>query len=357
MTLAPIQVLRGFAALLVVVHHAQFEGVVLAGRTSRSFEPSTLLPWAAGVDIFFVISGFIIVHAAAPLYGRRDGRRRFLAHRVARLVPLYWLTTALYLAVLLAAPALLASNAALEPGYVLASFLFWPALSPDGQPQPLYSLGWTLNFEMFFYALFAVALPWGRRIAFAWVAASLSLLVTLRLSVPGLPQPLAFWGAPIVLEFALGAALGLARAEGLRLAALPRLCLAAAGIAWLMSVAGEPDLAMRPLAYGLPGLLLVAAAGLGPPRRGPEPLPLRWGVGLGDASYALYLAHPFVLRAAREILLRTGAGAWIGPWAGIALMIGLAVAAAILVHHGIERRLTAHARRLLDRRPAEPRPA
>lgn len=357
MKLVSIQVLRAFAALLVVVHHAQFEGAVLAGRTGQGFEPSRLLPWAAGVDVFFVISGFIIVHAARPLYGRAHGRARFLAHRIARLVPLYWLATALYLAVILGAPALLGAAPPLAPGYVAASFLFWPALSPEGQPQPLYSLGWTLNFEMLFYLLFAVGLGWGRRAAFAFVVACLCMLVVARLMLSDPPMPLAFWGAPIVLEFALGAAVGLARAEGLRLSVLPRLCLAAAGLA-LLFVAEEPTLLTRPLAYGIPSLLLVAAASLGNPN--PVPASSRLvtrAVALGDASYALYLVHPFVLRIAREGLSRAGLFPLLGPWTAIVLMIGLAVVGALLVHRYVERPLTRRARVLLDPRPGDVRPA
>lgn len=355
--LVSIQVLRAFAALLVVTHHAQFEGTVLAGRTGRGFEPSELLPWAAGVDVFFVISGFIIVHAARPLYGRAGGRKRFLAHRIARLVPLYWLATTLYLAVLLGGPSLLGAAPPLAPGYLAASFLFWPALSADGQAQPLYSLGWTLNFEMLFYVLFAVGMGWGRRAAFAFVVACLCLLVVARLMLSDPPMPLAFWGAPIVLEFALGAAVGLARAEGFRLSILPRLCLAAAGLA-LLSVAQEPTLLTRPLAYGIPSLLLVAAAGLGHPN--PAPTSSRvvtWGVVLGDASYALYLAHPFLLRLTREAMLRTGLASALGPWPSIVLMIGLAVAGALLIHRYVERPLTRRARAFLDPEPDDIRPA
>ena len=84
-----VQGLRALAALMVVVHHAQNEAMILAGRTGTDFVPRHGLPWPAGVDIFFVISGFIIVHAAAPLYGRPGARGRFVAHRIARLVPLY----------------------------------------------------------------------------------------------------------------------------------------------------------------------------------------------------------------------------------------------------------------------------
>ncbi|GJE45530.1 acyltransferase family protein [Methylobacterium soli] len=367
MKLILVQILRAAAALLVATHHAQNEAGLLAARTGQAFVPSTLLPWAAGVDVFFVISGFIIVHAAAPLYGQPGARTYFLAHRVARVVPLYWLVTALYLGLALAAPGMLGAGSAdlLEPFYVAASFLFWPALRPDGTPQPLYTLGWTLNCEMFFYALFALGLGWRRRGAVAWILAALGLLALVNALAPDLALPLAFWTNPIILEFALGAALGLARGEGVRLAGPVRLGLALTGVAGLAladPLLGEATGFLRPLAYGVPASLLVAAAALGRPRAAgrtmqaarDEPAgarvsaPLRWAAAVGDASYALYLTHPFVLRGVREALLRLGLGPVLGPWGSLALMLALTVPAALLVHRLVERPLTAWARARLD---------
>lgn len=353
MRLGAIQMLRAVAALMVVVHHAEAEALIVAARQGGDFRPSGLLPWQAGVDVFFVISGFIIVHAARPLYGMPGGWRRFLAHRIARLVPLYWLASALYLAIALTVPVLLSDGAGgfVEPGFVVASFLLWPVLDPDGRAQPLYSLGWTLQFEMAFYLLFAAALAVGssRRGVFALVAGSLGLLAALHVVVSDLPMPLAFWSAPVGLEFALGAAIGLARAEGLRLSALPRLSLALAGLS-LLAVAPEPDALTRPLVFGLPAMLLVAAAGLGAPDgHGEGGLAQRFLIGLGDASYALYLVHPFVLRGARGVI--TGTALPVPAWASVAVMIALAVLAALLVHRFVERPLVRRARALLDPKP------
>ena len=269
-------------------------------------------------------------------------------------MPLYWLASAVYLGIVLAVPGLLSNGGRVpaEPGFVAASFLFWPVLDPEGRAQPLYSLGWTLQCEMAFYGLFALALAFGlsRRGVFAVVAGSLSLLAALHVLVTDLPMPLAFWSAPIGLEFALGAAIGLARAEGLRLSLVPRLALVLAGLS-LLAVAPEPDALARPLVFGLPAMLLVAAAGLGTPDIDDEGgWARRFLVGLGDASYALYLVHPFVLRGARGMLIETALP--VPPWASVALMIALAVAAAFLVHRLIERPLVRRARALLDPKPA-----
>ncbi len=345
MRLDGIQVLRAAAALMVVLHHLRHELAALglgAGALAH-------LPWWAGVDVFFAISGFIIVHATGPAYDAPGGRRRFLAHRVARVVPLYWMVTLAYLCVALALPRSLgdAGAAAGDPAYLAASLLFWPAARPDGSLQPLYGLGWTLNYEMLFYVLFALCLGRGRRATVAWTGAALVGLVLFgRLAAPE-AAPLRFWSNPIGLEFLFGAAIGLMREAGFRLALTARLALAAAGIGGL-ALLGDGEVAglARPLLVGLPAACLVAALALGEPRPAPA-----W-VGplsrLGDASYALYLVHPFCLRALREVLARAGLAAPLGAWGVGALMLALAVAAALLTHRLVERPATRALRARLD---------
>ena len=156
-----VQVLRAAAALSVAMLHAQHDAATLAERTGQVFAPIAAFPWEAGVDVFFVISGFIMVHASTRLFGAEGGARAFLARRIARIVPIYWAVTTLYLAVALAVPDLL-NRELLGWPLVVASYLFIPMARPDGLVQPLYGLGWTLNYEMFFYALFAVAVRWPR---------------------------------------------------------------------------------------------------------------------------------------------------------------------------------------------------
>ena len=87
----------------------------MAAKLGLSFEPLEALPWAAGVDAFFVVSGFIMVHASRKLFGMPGGRAVFLARRIARIVPLYWAVTTVYLALGLIAPGLLNSEI-LRPG-------------------------------------------------------------------------------------------------------------------------------------------------------------------------------------------------------------------------------------------------
>ena len=100
--------------------------------------------------MFFVISGFVMVHASEPLFGRADGPRLFWLRRLIRIAPLYWAVTSLYLVLTLLLPDMATSH--YSPGLIAASYLFFPFPREDGTMQPVVGLGWTLNYEMFFYS-------------------------------------------------------------------------------------------------------------------------------------------------------------------------------------------------------------
>jgi peptidoglycan/LPS O-acetylase OafA/YrhL len=339
-----IQALRAIAAFMVAVHHVQYDAVALAQRSGAVFQPSTVLPWMAGVDIFFVVSGFIMVHASAGLFGRPGGARTFLERRIARIVPLYWAATTLFLLIGLALPAVLNSGV---PSFaqIAASYLFWPSASTVGLVQPVYSLGWTLNYEMLFYVLFAAGLLLPARLTLAAVAAALAILVGAEALAGPLPLPFGFWGQPIVLEFAAGMGLALLWRGGLRLGHTARAAVAAAGVATLLFGPHlAPGGAWSNLAvHGSAAVLLVLAAASGAARSEPS-LPVRALSAVGDASYALYLVHPFVIRGLREVFVHAGLGS---PGLFIGLALAGAVLAALAVHHGFERPATAWLRRRL----------
>jgi peptidoglycan/LPS O-acetylase OafA/YrhL len=141
-------------------------------------------------------------------------------------------------------------------------------------------------------------------------------------------------------------ALGYFYAEGLRLGPAARALLAAGAILALIAVAslyGVRAIPWRALAYGVPAAMLVAAVALGRERRSEGRL--AWiGAAVGDASYALYLVHPFAIRAGREAVWRSGLAGIVGPWTFVALALAAAVLAAILVYRVFERPATAWAR-------------
>ncbi|MDG6745798.1 acyltransferase family protein, partial [Staphylococcus aureus] len=186
------------------------------------------------MDLFFVLSGFIMVHASTRLFGQGNAHEEFLRRRLVRIVPLYWLVTTLFLA-LLAAATLKGGDPFPDARAILASYTFVPANTwGDGRFFPVFDLGWTLNYEMFFYALFAfvVALPRGR----ALVAIGVMLVAATGIGavVPG-PSGLWFWTRPIILDFGLGLAVGALLGRGVVLPPMVRLALAAAGAALLLA--------------------------------------------------------------------------------------------------------------------------
>ena len=222
--IAAVQSLRAFAALLVVAGHCQTEAAVAAAKQGLPFAPLSVLPWGAGVDLFFAISGFIMVVASRPLFAAQGAAAAFAGRRLKRIVPLYWLCTTLYVLIQVAVRKPV-------PG-VGASYLFWPVDTfGDGVPRPLFTLGWTLNYEMGFYALFALALALPRRRAVALVAILLAAATVAGQVCDPPTGPLWFWTRPIALEFAGGMAIGSAWCEGWRLPGGTRLALAAAALA------------------------------------------------------------------------------------------------------------------------------
>jgi len=351
-----VQVMRGAAALLVVIGHTQsaVEGVVVdaGGRFARS----TLLPWGAGVDLFFVISGFIMVYTAGRLFGTPCARTTFIRRRLVRIVPLYWVVSAAFL-LLLAAAAAKGGDPLPSVGAIAASFAFLPAdTRGDGLLFPVFDLGWTLNYEMFFYALFAVAVGLPRRQAMVGTGIALVLLV----AVGGLLSPGTaawFWTRPIILDFGLGLAVGAASGTVLPVLVRFLLLIAATGLLLVDPAgvfAGPAGTTVtndwpRVIFAGVPVAAILAAAVLGPAPALPQiARPL---VRLGDASYSLYLLHPVALivlekAAQKTMLARIVPGAWL-----VFATVLAALALALVGHRWLERPLTlAVASRLSPRR-------
>jgi exopolysaccharide production protein ExoZ len=339
-----VQALRAFAALSIAILHVLHDAIPLdpSGRAERWHNG---VPWASGVDLFFVISGFVMVYASADLFGRRGSSVTFMARRLIRIVPLYWATTTLFLVVAVATPASV-SQAGFGIADVVMSYAFLPASRPDGTIQPIFSLGWTLNYEMFFYVVFAACIVLPRRRAVAAVTLLLSAGVAVHSLVPPQATAFVFWTDGILLEFLLGMAVAVMAAREVSLTTPFRIGLVATAVILLISAhaAGVPS---SPLITGVPMSLVVAAAVLGRPIGVPSVLLL-----LGDASYALYLVHPFAMRPVELVWQRlhlTGTTA-AAIYAITALL--LAIIGAICVHLGFERPVGAWLRSRLPNRRA-----
>jgi peptidoglycan/LPS O-acetylase OafA/YrhL len=323
-TLLSIQILRAVAAIAVVIAHAGLDLNYFA-----RLSPESAVRWTergnAGVDLFFVISGFIMVYISAEHFGTRGAPLNFLARRIIRIVPLYWIITTAYIA---------ATRYPVD--YALSSYFFIPAARPNGALLPVVVQGWTLNFEMFFYVLFTPAILLPRRLAVGVLAVVMIAFVLAR--VP-------YYGDSIIIEFVFGMAIALARGEGLRLPAAVCLLLIAAGV--LLFIVGLPPDGGRVVTWGIPAALIVAGATLGPPLpEGPLIAPL---VAIGDASYALYLVHPLMTRWIAGASLPLGIDLAQVQAGYLLLAVAASILFGLLVYRIVEKPLLRALHRMLPR--------
>lgn len=341
-----VQALRALAALAIAFLHTAYDGLTMTPGAHGLAWLYNVFAWGGGVDVFFVISGFVIAWSSHSFFGRAGGARQFLARRLARIVPLYWLMTTLFLTSLLLLPGAINGDIG-GPAYIAKSYFFIPAARPDGLVQPVLGLGWTLDFEMFFYFVFAPFLRFSRTKAAISTAALLGGFVLLGQTsiLPG--TIMNTWSQPIVLEFCGGIFLALVPGR-VTFPATARIVLVIAALALLVASPPWP----RVFGLGLPAMALVAAAVTGP-QEGRLPRLEIWLVRVGDASYALYLVHPFVMRAAALLwthLHRPGGAA---DYVILCLIASQAVALAL--HRIFERPVTTWLRRRLEAIISPPR--
>ncbi len=336
--LGGLQALRGLAVLLVIWTHLKFAGNFSA------------VPWiqchagAAGVDIFFVISGFVICASAESL-GFDAGR--FFADRFTRIAPLYWLTT------LPSLLSLLKNGEAATPGSLVNSFLFLPIADFGGMSPSINKMGWSLSFEFWFYTLFSLSLLAVRQNAWKAVLAVLmaaSLLIGL--TYGGNYFFPRFVSNPLALEFGAGILIyqfkhritavtaGLAL---LGIVALVAFGLLDPGFTFGDFIGNYFSGLKRAATWGVVGVCLVIIvvhadqAGL---VRWPMPL-----LRMGDFSYSLYLIQPYGLWIATKLVSKTSLPAWATGLSFVLSTLVLGASLSILV----EGRLTKWTRRTFRR--------
>lgn len=332
LTLISIQVLRAIAALAVVVAHL-WPALYSVGYNDFP----NFLVGAAGVDLFFVISGFVIVYSSEQFFGQFGASAYFFARRLVRIVPLYWGATTVWLLGLWLIGHWERDGVSWQN--VFASYAFWPTRLTT----PVLGVGWTLNYEMFFYAIFAVAVIFSRRAAVVAVTVFFLVLIWyVRHATLASDNPLLRWANPLIYEFAYGMFIALAFREGLRIPRWAALAMVAGGlamIAWTGMDASGITIIPRHMIWGGGAAAVVAGAVLAPYAQKPPSVPLRFAAWGGDASYALYLSHPITAAVAGRVLIKLvdHPSKWI--LAGFILVASLIAAAFV---HLIERRVTRH---------------
>jgi peptidoglycan/LPS O-acetylase OafA/YrhL len=320
---------------MVVVYHVSKEAVDRIDGL-----PATLV-WKsgeAGVDIFFAISGLVM--GITYYRGAPQSWRDFFSRRIIRIVPMYWIATTLKLAAAFAIP-VLAVHSRFEPWHTLASYLFIPAKNPDGSIYPVLWVGWTLNFEMLFYILFAVALAIRMQLL-SFLSTTIGLL-----AIAGLARS-SDWPAflrlldPILLEFLCGVWLASRIAKGLTLSSARCMLLALAGIILIFIAPDNTDeSAARVIFWGIPAFAIVTAAAA------TRWSPPAWLMQLGDASYSIYLFHGFAMTITGVAMKRLPSGAMallLCSLGGVVLSAVVGLAAFKFVETPILRRLNAWVR-------------
>lgn len=331
-----IQVLRGIAAILVVTEHIRF-----------------LNRGAFGVDIFFCISGFMIMFATY------ENTNYFYRKRILRIVPFYALMTIVTYAILLVLPGLFEQTRN-NPTFLLKSLLFIPFDIGNGVLQPLLRIGWTINCEMFFYLIFGISMKINHKYRGLLCSSFLGVLVVLRYVLPVSFAPLTFYGDPIMLEFILGiVCYELSRriytfltsymdtkSEKNYPKVIPFMCSLVALIVFSCLIFTKLRINIlgfrRLFLWGIPAMVLVLCFFvIGLTLKMPA-----WTVRLGDISFSLYLVHYYpILLLDRKVFDFSvlSLSALLGSIFGILLVIGMAWIAWLL----IEKKFTSWLRKKL----------
>ena len=268
--LGNIQSLRAFAALSVIFFH------LVGNAHKHGILPVVLNPlgqWGnSGVDIFFVISGFVMVESQRR---KPTNAVKFLTRRILRIVPLYWLLTFAYWALGTLAPSLF-PNLKLSIPWLVVSLTFMSGIFSF--PAPILGQGWTLEFEMLFYLIFASTL---------WLRNSIKsaiLTITIMLSVV-----IAFHANAIIFEFCFGVLIGLIYEKYKFSILQSRLFLGIGMFGFLLTLLFGIGSWSRVLVFGIPAFFLVL--GLVNVRQTQNKL----FIMLGDSSYSAYLFQFFVI--------------------------------------------------------------
>lgn len=332
-----IQILRAIAAYLVVAHHVH---PFIFGSDG---DPGSSYIGASGVDIFFVISGFIMVFTCA---GRDRSTVKFWQDRVIRVVPLYWLATfgSIGLFFIGFRPFGLhdfnASN-------LFTSLLFLPTLRPDGQPHPILSVGWTLIYEMFFYFLFGLSLLLRNQNHSVIILTMLfSTLWLVRIIFGPFNFTVSYYMQPLTLEFAAGCFLGLVYTQSDHfvrqrpyiaasvLMFIGVVIIISAGLFFKESITQLHG--ARLIFYGIPAVLIVLACLI--LEKSGKSHSRNFLVAQGAASYAIYLFHPILIQTTFKAAEKAK-GLGIPISVGIVALIAFTLVCVIgaLSHHWIEK--------------------
>jgi peptidoglycan/LPS O-acetylase OafA/YrhL len=346
-----VQRLRGVAVLMVLLVHIEDVAHRLPGWSGFHSFYATHVGYS-GPDMFFVISGFIMSYIT---FGTRFDRRSWLIGRVVRIYPLYMLFTALVVGLWLYDPAMTMGSGEQDWASVTRSVLIVPQAG-----LPLLFVGWTVEHEIVFYAIVFLTASF---LSLNWLVRVLVILALGAFAkwVVAHAYGIDFWDYHLLslymAQFAMGALVYRYREFAVRLGwRSPVACavvLFSVGVAFAESGAINMEQPLRVLAFG--GAYSLLLLGLLNHERGLREqgrMPTRRSalVTVGDASYSLYLSHPFVLAVFGKVFLFLAPTGWAAAlWIVLAALTTLATGVA--VHVLLERPLIALGKRWTQKSP------
>jgi len=282
-----LQGLRGIAASLVVAFHA-VNSLKNAGWVPE-YTSGFAIRGMAGVDIFFVISGFVMVLTTANKPRGIDAARKFMLARLTRIAPMYWLLTTLMVMLLLFAPSVF-STEKFNLARTITSYLFLPyEVKEAGHAYPVLYVGWTLTYEMFFYLVFAVSLCFAERPMRYCIVAFFVMLALGSLTAQANAFYWRFMTNPMMLEFVFGCIIGWMYTQRMKVPMAVSAFMAVAGILGFFVSPITPEMEHRFIFAGIPSALLVAGFVFWESANGWIPKLVLLPVG--NASYSIYLTH------------------------------------------------------------------
>ncbi|MFK5894875.1 MAG: acyltransferase [Pseudomonadota bacterium] len=306
-----LQMLRAIAASFVLLAHSQN---FLHARSQINELNPFLQFGSAGVDLFFIISGFIMVIVSKSKFQQPGASFDFIIRRIIRVVPMYWLYTILIATLLVLFPQYFSAGKQFDMAHFMASLFFIPWPNNVNMIKPVLGIGWTLNSEMYFYMIFSFLLifPFKKLIPYLSFILFIGVLSGVLYEVD--IAQLSIITSPLVLEFLIGCIIGAIYIKNYNISKLFALSFLIIGIFGYFITStplpGELGINMeypsgeygRFIKWGIPSAFLVFGVIF---LERLKAIPINYFmVKLGDSSYSLYLTHIFVINALGVLWIR-----------------------------------------------------
>ncbi|THJ35670.1 acyltransferase [Lampropedia aestuarii] len=339
-----IECIRGIAALAVVLCHTRY---YVKDLPSGYIAEALFYPGAMGVDIFFIISGFIITHTTINSPGGTNSALSFITKRIIRVWPSYTLATLAFLIILYNGFSFFSTSENIKS--FIKSIFFLPV---DVSNSPFYfgmpfGIAWTLIFEFYFYSIFAISLLFGRfrYLALAsWITVSLILIPLYRNNfsfdafnqAASIKYPyISVMTSPMVWEFIAGIIIALIYHSTIRIKStvvLYNIVFLSFGLA-LWAFSSGLSWNHGPANWGWPLIILfLSLIFLIKEVDIKTPAALVW---MGKISFSLYLTHMIVLTITQRLMTSLGSSFY-NSWSHIVIATTLSITFAALWYYHIE---------------------